>query len=219
VIADGNRLIILDGKTGIEKKSRSLPEDNYSIVQVIGEPTDENEAVIVIKNGEYGYGEWRYGEPVLGLNSNLEIVWGPKAIPGGGHHILAMDLNGDGEKEYLIGYCAVNLKGEILWTVNAIDISLLNQKYGHVDYTDITRRSDGLQLFAIAGSDKLYLAQEGGKTIFSFPGPHAQGSALGHFRSDSEFQVALYMLLMVLWFCMTPQESRYGIKQLRVNGL
>ena len=224
VIADGNRIIVLDGKTGKEKKSRSLPEDNYSIVQVVGEPTEKNEAAIVIKNGEYGYGKWRYGEPVLGLNTNLEIVWGPEAIPGGGHHILVMDLNGDGKKEYLIGYCAVDLKGEILWTADTIDVSLLNQKDDHVDYTDIIRRSDGAELFAIAGSDKLYLVQEGGKTTFSVPGPHVQGSALGHFRSDSEFQVAIYnapngpMVLYdpsgrQIWYQATPRKWPLEMRQ------
>ena len=54
--------------------------------------TDEHEAAIAIKNGEMGNGSWRYGEPVLGLNADLEPVWGPKAVPGGGHHILSLDM-------------------------------------------------------------------------------------------------------------------------------
>ncbi len=192
VIADGDRVIVLDGKTGSEKAIGTLPEDNFYIIQVVGESTEKNQAAIVIKNGETGYRKWCYGEPVIGLNSKLEPVWEPKAIPGGGHHILAMDLNNDGRKEYLIGYCAVGLDGEVLWTVDSVNPSLLDAVGEHVDYTDIICKQNGEKLLAMAGSNKLYLVEKNGKTIFSVPGSHVQGSAIGHFRSDSEFQVALY---------------------------
>ena len=105
VLADGDRVVVLDGETGEEVKSARLPDENYYILQTAARPTDEHEAAIAIKNGEMGNGSWRYGEPVLGLNAGLEPVWGPKAVPGGGHHILSLDM--DGEQVYLIGYCAV----------------------------------------------------------------------------------------------------------------
>jgi len=192
VLADGDRVVVLDGQTGKEKGSALLPDDNYYILQVAGEPTGPGEAAIVIKNGECGTGHWQYGEPVLGLTADLQITWGPKAVAGGGHHILAADLNGDGRKEYLIGYCAVGLDGQILWTVDALDPDKVDQGSQHVDYTDVFTTAEGKKMFSIAGSDRIYLVEIGGRTVFSQSNIHCQGTAIGQFGTDSEFQVALY---------------------------
>ncbi len=189
VVADGNRVVILDGETGEEVKSARLPDENYYILQTAARPTDKHEAAIAIKNGEAGNGLWRYGEPVLGLNADLEPVWGPKAVPGGGHHILSLDV--DDEQTYLIGYCAMGMDGQILWTVDAVDPETLNADQQHVDYTDVFHTASG-PVFSIAASDKLHLFGAGGRTYFSREHIHCQGTALGRFRSDSEFQVALY---------------------------
>lgn len=192
VVADGSRVVILDGKTGVEKNSAKLPDDNFYIAQVAGCSTKSDEAALVLKNGEGGHGDWRYGEPVIGLNSNLEIVWQPRMAIGGGHHILSLDLNGDGRNEYLIGYSAFDLAGNLLWTVDAIDESSFNPAEQHVDYTSLLQGKDGKLYIAIAGSDKVYLVENGGKTVFAEKNIHCQGVAAGIFRNDSEFQIALY---------------------------
>jgi hypothetical protein len=192
IVADGDRVVILDGETGEEVQSAVLPDEYYYILQTAGQETDRHEAAIVLKNGEAGNGSWRYGEPVLGLNADLQPVWGPQAIPGGGHHILALDVDGDGRREYLIGYCAVRLDGQILWTADAIDPETLDAGEQHVDYTDVFHTADGTVVFAVAASDKLHLFEAGGSTWFSAEHVHCQGTALGRFRLDSEFQVALY---------------------------
>ena len=92
-LADGDRIFLIDGPTGELRKTAVLPEDNFFIVQILGEPTAANEAAVVVKNGETGYGIWDYGEPVAGLNARLEVAWSGQAIPGGGHHILTLDLD------------------------------------------------------------------------------------------------------------------------------
>ena len=191
-VADGDRVVVLDGGTGEERSSAALPGENYYILQIIGHVPGKHEAAIAIKNGEAGTERWRYGEPVLGLNVELQPVWGPKAIPGGGHHILSMDLDGDGKHEYLVGYCAVGTDGEILWTADSVDAEAMEPGGTHVDYTDVLRAPDGRLLFAMAGSDRVYLVEEGGRTVFSHPHIHCQGTAIGQFRTDSAFQVALY---------------------------
>ncbi len=192
VLADGDRIVMLEGKTGREKMSRTLPEDNFYIIHASGEATEKGEAAVVLKNGEAGYNGWGCGEPVIGFDSGLQQVWGPKAVPGGGHHIMSVDLNNDGRKEYLTGYCALGLDGEILWTVDSVDPAVDDLRTQHVDYTDILCMPGGKKLLAMAGSNKLYLVDEKGSTVFCRSGSHVQGSAIGRFRSDSEFQVALY---------------------------
>ncbi|OGV51819.1 MAG: hypothetical protein A2017_18940 [Lentisphaerae bacterium GWF2_44_16] len=192
VIADGDRVVILDGRTGHEKNTVKLPYDNFYIVQCAGEKTADNEAAIVIKNGEGGYDGWHYGEPVIGLNSRLEMIWGPLGITGGGHHILALDLNKDGRNEFLIGYCAVSLDGKILWTLDVVDTLKFDSSSQHVDYTDIFMSPDGKLFFSIAGSDKIFLADESGKTFFAKEDIHCQGTAIGQFAENNDFQIALY---------------------------
>jgi hypothetical protein len=180
-LADGRKVYLLDGFTGRVRAEAEMPEDNFYIVQLFGDR-------VVVKNGEGGYGKWRYGEPLIALDSKLKPAWGPVAIPGAGHHILTLNK----DDEFLIGYCAVKRSGEIAWTVDAIDPAKLDAGKQHVDYTDLFRLSSGKLMFAFAGSDKAYLVERGGRTLFVRPGPHVQGSALGRFRDDSEFQMAVY---------------------------
>jgi len=190
--ADGDRVVILDGVSGRVRGEAALPNDNFYIVQVVGETTSDDEAALVVKNGETGYGQWRYGEPVIGLNARLEVVWGPVAIPGGGHHILRLDLDGDRCMEYLIGYCAVKPSGRIAWKVDAVDEASLEPGHDHVDYADVWPLSDGALAVAFAGSSRAYLALAGGETLFVQPDRHVQGCAVGRFRDDSSYQVAIY---------------------------
>jgi len=191
-VADGRKVYLLDGLTGGVRAEAEMPEDNFYIVQVLGEPVAPGEAAVVVKNGEGGYGQWRYGEPLIALDAQLKPVWGPVAIPGAGHHILALDLDREKGNEFLVGYCAVKPSGKIAWTVDAIDPARLDAGKEHVDYTDVRRLPSGNQLLAFAGSNRSYLVECGGRTLFTHPGPHPQGSALGRFRDDSEFQVAVY---------------------------
>ena len=191
-LADGHKIYLLDGLTGRVRAEAEMPEDNFYIVQVLGQRVAPGEAALVVKNGEGGYGQWRYGEPLVALDAQLKKVWGPVAIPGAGHHILSLDLGGDKSAEFLIGYCAVKPSGKIAWTVDAIDAAKLDPAKEHVDFTDLRRLPSGKLLLGIAGSNKSYLVECGGRTLFANPGPHVQGCALGKFRDDSEFQVAIY---------------------------
>lgn len=192
VVADGARVVALDGVTGREKVTAELPEDNYYVVGAVGEPTGAGEAAVVVKNGETGYGGWRYGEPVIGLDSTLGIVWGPTAIQGGGHHISALDLDADGRKDYLIGYCAVAPDGRILWRVDAADPARQDAVATHVDYADTAIDEGGELILALAGSDRFYAVTNAGRTLWNEAGPHAQGVALGRFREGDDLLVACY---------------------------
>lgn len=192
-LADGDRILLLDGPTGKLRAEVKMPEDNFYIVQILGEATKNTEAALVVKNGEGGYGQWKYGEPLVGINAAMQIVWGPKAIPGAGHHISALDLDEDGQKEYFIGYCMVKRSGEWKCLVDAIDPARVDASREHVDYVDILRRPLPEKcLFGFAGSNKAYLVRNDGRTLFVKPGKHVQSAALGRFRTDSEYQLAVY---------------------------
>ena len=192
VIADGDRVVVLNGKTGLQKKTCNLPNDNYYIIKALGEPTTSTEAAIVVKNGESGYDNWNYGEPVIGLNSELDIVWGPKAFIGGGHQIITLDLRGSCRKIYMTGYSTFTPDGKVFWTVDKIDATHFDSDLMHADFIDVFEDVNNKKFIAIAGSNILYLVSDEGNTIFYSTGPHPQGSIIGRFISNSQFQIACY---------------------------
>lgn len=191
-LADGDKVHLLDGPTGKLRGTAAMSEDNFYIVQILGEPTRRREAALVVKNGEGGYGSWRYGEPLVGLTSDLKTAWAPAAIPGAGHHILVLDLDGDGRKEYLVGYCALKPSGKWKCFVDAVQPEKVDASGEHVDYTDLLYFSPEKFVIGFAGSNKGYLVTHEGRTLFSKPDRHVQGCAVGRFRTDSEYQLAIY---------------------------
>lgn len=192
LLVDGGTIHLLDGPTGKPRAQAAMPQDNFFIGQILGEPTGKGEAALVVKNGEGGYGDWRYGEPVVGLDANMEVAWGPVAIAGGGHHILVLDLDRDGKKEFLIGYCMVKPSGRWECVVDAIDPAKVDASNEHVDYTDVLGLSGSTFALGFAGSNKGYLVMNDRRTLFVKPDRHVQGSVLGRFRSDSDYQLAIY---------------------------
>jgi len=195
-LADGARVVVLDGRTGALKKTADLPSDNFYVIGALGAPAGRaprpQDATLVVKNSEIGYGQYDYGEPVIGLNADLEVAWGPTRLSGGGHYVLAVDPGGDRPGYYLNGYAAVAPDGEILWTVDGIDLDAIDTAEMHVDLTDVLVRPDGTRLFAIAGSDNAYVVEEGGRLLVSRTGSHVQSVALGRFRTSSEHHLAVY---------------------------
>ena len=191
-LADGDTIHLLDGPTGQPRAKAAMERDNFFIVQVLGEPTGPGEAALVVKNGEGGYDGWRYGEPLVGLDAQMDLAWAPTAIPGAGHHILRLDLDGDGRTEFLVGYCMVKPSGEWKCIVDAVDPASVDADHDHVDYTDVLRLPDGAFVLGFAGSSKGYLVTSNGRTLFAHPDRHVQGCALGRFRSDSDYQLAIY---------------------------
>ena len=191
-LADGARLVLLDGPTGAVRAAAAMPMDNITIVAILGQPGAPGEAVIAAKNGEGGYGTWHYGEPVLGFDHSLRPVWGPLAIPGGGHYILSVDLDGRGRRDFLIGYCRVSPDGQWTCLVDAVDPATVSPESAHVDFTDLLALGRTQRVIGFAGSDKAYLVGPGRRTRFVRPDRHVQGCAVGRFRRDSRFQMLVY---------------------------
>ena len=191
-LADGDTIHLLDGPTGKPRGQAKLDRDNFYIVQILGEPTDKGEAALVVKNGEGGTDHWRYGEPLIGFDKDMNVAIEPVDIPGAGHHILVLDLDGDGRSEYLVGYCMLKPSGEWSGIPESIDPANVDAGEEHVDYTDVLWLSDTEFLLGFAGSNRGYLVRNDGRTLFSRPDTHVQGCAVGRFRSDSEYQIIIY---------------------------
>jgi hypothetical protein len=114
------------------------------------------------------------------------------AVPGGGPHIIPLDLDNTGNTEFLIGYCLVSPGGRQRCIVPGLDPASVDADKQHVDYTDILWRPGKQPVIGFAGSDKAYLVVHGAGTRFVKPDKHVQGCAVGRFRTDSEWQMAVY---------------------------
>jgi len=191
ILALGNAIVVLDGCTGQEKNSASLPEDYFYVVHALGSQVTPEDAAIVVKNGEGNYAGV-YGQPVMGLRADLQTAWGPKTIPGAGHHIRTIpSFSGDGS-EYLIGYCSVRPDGEISWLADIFHGQEVDNDEKHVDYDVNWLTDDGRFLIAIAGSDCGYLMESGGKTLWTVTEGHMQGVGAGRFLGDRQTIIAFY---------------------------
>ncbi|MCA1809141.1 MAG: hypothetical protein ABR497_00275 [Kiritimatiellia bacterium] len=181
VVALGDALAVLDGASGREKRLVPLLADYYYIIHALGAATGPGEAALVAKNSEGGADPWACGQPVLGLNSALEVVWGPRTVPGGGHHILTITMP-DGQPGYLIGYCALHPKGTLAWMVDAVDPEKLDARLQHVDFTATWLDENGRRMYAMAaGTPYGHVLSDGGGTLFSVMDKHVQGVAVGRF--------------------------------------
>ena len=121
-------MLILDGRTGeVKKRAKtpfSTPEEDGTIIGVpdkiyafdrinpdgmricnfrgLEKPRD-----ILIKD--------RYCR-VYALNDDLEVMWHFQSDKNTGHFPFAIDINGDGHDELLVGYNMLDYNGNKMWT-------------------------------------------------------------------------------------------------------
>ncbi|WP_066545809.1 hypothetical protein [Clostridium sp. AT4] len=127
ITAKNFQIQILDGRTGKIKKSAATPISDEDNETLIGVPYNqyafdrinpdgiricnfrglERPSDILIKD--------RYCR-VYALDSNLNLLWKYQSPKNTGHYPLAVDVNGDGHDEILVGYTLLDCQGNVLWT-------------------------------------------------------------------------------------------------------
>ena len=127
ITAKNFQIQILDGRTGKIKKSAATPVSDEDNETLIGVPYNqyafdrinpdgiricnfrglERPSDILIKD--------RYCR-VYALDSNLNLLWKYQSPKNTGHYPLAVDVNGDGHDEILVGYTLLDCQGNVLWT-------------------------------------------------------------------------------------------------------
>ena len=192
VDGDGvDEVVILDGCDGLQifnqdsgklKREVKLPADNFAIVYYIRTGEDSDDFIVLLGNSDRGLGSHAYGNPWMILNSKMEIV-SQQDYLGAGHMVLIDDLNGDGLPEILIGYQLMNIKGEVLWTLDCMQGVEIDDVEQHLDYVD-AKWVDGEWIAAMAGSDRLYLINAEGETLWYKKLPHPQFCLMGFYQGE-----------------------------------
>ena len=107
-IKDGE-ILIIDAVSGVIEKSVRAIADNAQAVVLARTAHTQDRWTILIKNAESAYPGYEYGNPAWFYDARLNLLkpQGQSHL-GSGHVPQAIDLDGDGLDEFLIGFECVN---------------------------------------------------------------------------------------------------------------
>lgn len=193
ITAKDFELLILDGKTGeVKKRAKtpySTPDEDGTIIGVpdkiyafdrinpdgiricnfrgLDKPRD-----ILIKD--------RYCR-VYALNDNLEVMWHYQSNKNTGHFPFAIDINGDGHDELLVGYNMLDCNGKLIWTMPVNDDHIDEIVPGKFE----SGPHKGTPFFAcVAGKEGFIISDFNGNIIKKEGIGHAQRVSLANYLPD-----------------------------------
>lgn len=195
ITAKNFEVLILDGKTGNVKKRAKTPLSTM----------EEDGTIIGVPDGEYAFDRInpdgmricnfrgldkprdilikdRYCR-VYALNDNLEVMWHFQSDKNTGHFPFAIDINGDGYDELLVGYNMLDCNGKKMWTMPF--------KVDHIDEIVPGRfetgPNKGKKFFAcVAGTQGFILCDFEGNILKQDGIGHAQRVSLANYCPDKE---------------------------------
>lgn len=188
VLDDSDNLLMLDPVNGETIRSVRLPNDSFSTLYYIRTGTAPEDFILLVGVMDRAYTPHPYANPWLIINSDFEIV-SLRDYKGAGHNVVIEDVNDDGRLEIMVGYQLINTKGEVLWTVDCWQNKEIDSFEQHADFIH-AKKIDGEWLFSISGSDKQYLINSKGHTIWVKDLPHPQACLIGNYRGQPRIFVA-----------------------------
>jgi hypothetical protein len=190
-------LVILDGASGQEKLTLPLPapaDDSIVFADLTGRGRRED---FVVKDA--------YGENVYGISRSGEFLWhwhgGPWPVAAhnmphehgvfvddplceAGHYPAVADIDGDGCDEVFIGYALIDHDGHVVFRKDTD---------GHHQDAVFIARLDSGEWRLLYGNGGVHSLAPDGTELWSnsLVFNEAQHVVVGHFRADSELQVAV----------------------------
>ncbi|MGA2463614.1 MAG: hypothetical protein ABSH06_04595 [Thermodesulfobacteriota bacterium] len=182
------RLGVFSVESGRLLNECKLPSDNFSLVRIAKTGLDETNWTILAGVTEAAYPPHTYGNPLVLLDNDLNILAEYDIPYGLGHTVLVFDADGDGFEEFLAGYTLLDHNGKIIWAAEGLEKcdSYLEAARKHADCSIIIDpTSKGQWKVAIAGSDRLYLFNNQGIKLWECEAIHSQYVLLGKFDKNS----------------------------------
>ncbi len=175
-----SQLLVIDAASGNVKRSVDLPADNAQIV-VLGhtgaEPTDWT---ILVKSTESTYKPHEYANPAWFYDTSLRLLK-TGDYRGAGHIPLAIDTDGDGRDEFIIGFSLIDHDLRTVWSFQSVPADKWNPGEMHVD-DHAVGRFDGRLCIAYAASNESFLIDAAdGKLVWRRDGVHPQDCQVGRF--------------------------------------
>src|SRR5690606_18193316 len=163
---------------------------NYTIVRGVRSHLGNR---LLVQNTEKAYEPYTYGLPAMLYRAvDLKPLALIVDVAGSGHSPRAVDLNGDGNDELLIGFDAYDAEGNHLWRVE--NLGEVDPIRNHVDQLQVGRIGpNGEVRIVYAASFDVVIATPEGKLIFKKGFGHPQHVVLGDFRDgDKQASIAVF---------------------------
>jgi hypothetical protein len=163
-------MVILDGRTGKEKDTFALPapaDDCFLFADLTGRGRRED---LVVKD--------RYWN-MWGISHEGKVLWHWEGSPG--HFPAIGDMDNDGRDEVWVGLALLDHDGKVLFERRAAE---------HQDAVYVVQLKDASwRLLEV--TDAIRCWDVSGKELWAHRLIHPQHVVVGHFRADSERQVAV----------------------------
>jgi len=164
-----NRFLILDGKSGVAKRSFELPGEQAHDCIIIANLTGGAFPQDIILKDRY--------RKLWAMDNNFQLLWTYEGNPG--HYPWVYDIDGDGRDEVMAGYDMLDHDGTKLWSCEELDDHADCIWIGDVD----GNASNGEEI--VIGGSVTVMYNRLGQELWRYSGSiESQHIALGKFRDD-----------------------------------
>ncbi len=178
-------IAVLDGASGAVKASVKLPADNFVSLFSAQFGPPENGRQIICKVNNRAYEPWEYSNPTIVYNADLSVYHEPFAVRGAGHNMVALDVNGDGRDELLIGYSLLDHELNTIWRLDfGPDFNYAHDHADQIAVSDL--KGDGDLVVRFAGSEDFYTTDLDGNILSTSQAGHSQTSIAGNWGPNGE---------------------------------
>jgi hypothetical protein len=174
-----DQLVMLDAASGAQKSKIRLDADNYAAILPVNVEGHPHRRAFLLKVQDAAYEPYTYGNPVVFYSSDLKVLWPARSYVGAAYHPWALDSDGDGKEEILVGYNLVDHDGTTLWSLDIPDPS------EHCDNRDVVDMDgDGVLEIAYAGSKDSIVCDMSGNIVRRIRGRHVQSVRFAKLDQD-----------------------------------
>lgn len=205
-----DQLVMLDAATGEVKHEARLEADNYAVILPVNVEGHPHRRAFLLKVQDAAYEPYTYANPVVFYDSQLNVLWPARSYVGAGHHPRALDSDGDGKEEILLGYNLVDHDGTTLWSLDIPDPS------EHCDDRDVMDMDgDGMLEIAYAGSKDAIVCDMTGRERRRISGTHVQGV---RFAKLDRHRPGLQLICAEKWGGFTAYDAQGNVIWTRQDG-
>lgn len=198
VVMRRDEVVVLDGATGREKATRTMPADNYLNVYTAQFGPPEEGRQILCKVNDRAYEPWDYANPTVVYNPDLSVYRGPFAVRGAGHNMVPMDVDGDGRDELFLGYSLLDSQLNEVWRLDlGEDFDYVADHADQIEVSDLN--DDGRPEVLYSGSEDFYVADMDGNLLWQTQAGHSQRAVEGPWGPDGEKRVIMSEKNRGLW--------------------
>lgn len=165
----GGQSLILDGKTGVIKKTYDLPDpDAHDCIVICNLTGGEFAQDVILKN--------RYRK-MWAMDKDFNVLWTHEGNPG--HFPWPHDIDGDGKDEVMAGYDLLDHDGTKLWSCQPLD--------DHADCIWVGTVDGFSEPGIVIGGSVTVMYDFAGKEVWRYhDSKESQHIAMGKFKRDSD---------------------------------